>query len=449
MNVISLIASRSSQLGTAAADIAGMVSDMSASADAQVKAFGEVGDKIDELTEANRAIVASALATTQEAARMKQAVGVSLEKAQALEASVQSAQDGILSINQTFRQVSVVADDIGKIALQTKLLSFNASVEAHRAGPEGKGFAVVASSMRELAEAVEAASRQITNTIKAFGARIEALESTMKASQGASGDGGKHRSVITEAVEVFHQSFASVEAKVNEIRGSAQSNDAICAAAHEHMSELTRGVQGSAAALHKANDSVDVLLNMAEEMIALVAESGEETADTPYIQAVQQGAEQLGQAIEASLARGEASLQDWFDTRYAPVQGSNPAQFTTRYCHLSDRLFPQVQEALLSLPGVVFCAAVDQNGYLPTHNHAYSQRPRPNDPAWNTANCRNRRIFNDRTGLRAGRNKERFLLQTYRRDMGKGQFALMKDLSAPIVVQGKHWGGLRLAYRID
>jgi hypothetical protein len=27
-----------------------------------------------------------------------------------------------------------------------------------------------------------------------------------------------------------------------------------------------------------------------------------------------------------------------------------------------------------------------------------------------------------------------------------GNFKLMKDLSAPIVVTGKHWGGLRLAY---
>ena len=46
----------------------------------------------------------------------------------------------------------------------------------------------------------------------------------------------------------------------------------------------------------------------------------------------------------------------------------------------------------------------------------------------------------------AGRNERRFLLQTYRRDMGGGQRVLMKDLSAPITVQGRHWGGLRLAY---
>jgi hypothetical protein len=47
-----------------------------------------------------------------------------------------------------------------------------------------------------------------------------------------------------------------------------------------------------------------------------------------------------------------------------------------------------------------------------------------------------------------GRNRERFLLQTYRRDLGGGNFALMKDLSMPILVNGRHWGGLRLGYRV-
>jgi methyl-accepting chemotaxis protein len=97
----------------------------------------------------------------------------------------------------------------------------------------------------------------------------------------------------------------------------------------------------------------------------------------------------------------------------------------------------------------VFCAAVDRNGYLPTHNRKFSHAPRPGETAWNTANCRNRRIFDDRTGLAAARNRKHFLLQAYRRDMGGGQVALMKDASAPIILRGRHWGALRLAYRAD
>ena len=95
---------------------------------------------------------------------------------------------------------------------------------------------------------------------------------------------------------------------------------------------------------------------------------------------------------------------------------------------------------------MVFCIAVDRNGYVPTHNKKYCQPQRPGDLVWNTANSRYRRIFNDRTGLASARNQRPFLLQTYRRDMGGGKFVLLKEASAPIVVGGRHWGGLRLAF---
>jgi methyl-accepting chemotaxis protein len=98
-------------------------------------------------------------------------------------------------------------------------------------------------------------------------------------------------------------------------------------------------------------------------------------------------------------------------------------------------------------PKVVFCIAVDRNGYVPTHNRKYCQPQRLGDVEWNTAHSRYRRIFNDRTGLASARNRRPFLLQTYRRDMGGGRFVLMKEVSAPIEVLGRHWGGLRLAYQ--
>jgi methyl-accepting chemotaxis protein len=121
----------------------------------------------------------------------------------------------------------------------------------------------------------------------------------------------------------------------------------------------------------------------------------------------------------------------------------------TRFTEFTDRNLPPVQEAIAQLsPLVVFCAAVDRNGYLPTHNLKFS-KPQGRNPEWNAANCRNRRIFNDNTGLNAGRNKKPFLLQTYRRDMGSGRYVLMKDLSAPITIKGRHWGGLRLAYKFS
>ena len=88
---------------------------------------------------------------------------------------------------------------------------------------------------------------------------------------------------------------------------------------------------------------------------------------------------------------------------------------------------------------MVFSAAVDHNGYLPVHNKKYSA-PQGDDPVWNNANSRNRRIFDDMTGLLAGRNTKTSLSQTYPRDLGGGRIELIKDISAPIFVRGRALG---------
>ena len=99
-----------------------------------------------------------------------------------------------------------------------------------------------------------------------------------------------------------------------------------------------------------------------------------------------------------------------------------------------------MQEGLLSLSDkVVFCIAADRNGCIACHNRKYNQPQRRGDLVWNTAHCRNKRIFNDRTGLASARNQRPFLLQTWRRDMGGGVFVLMKEAAAPITVGGHRW----------
>ena len=67
---------------------------------------------------------------------------------------------------------------------------------------------------------------------------------------------------------------------------------------------------------------------------------------------------------------------------------------------------------------------------------------------WNTANSRNRRIFNDVAGLAAGRNQRTYLVQSYARDMGNGKMVMMREIDVPVRVKGRHWGGFRTAYRL-
>ena len=147
--------------------------------------------------------------------------------------------------------------------------------------------------------------------------------------------------------------------------------------------------------------------------------------------------------LQRSIASGKISESDLFNFNYQPVAGTNPQKFTTQFDSFTDNLLPQIQEPILEQNNfIIYAGAVDVNGYFPTHNRKFS-KPMTGDYDVDLAQSRTKRIFDDRTGLRCGKNTESFLLQTYKRDTGE----VMHDLSAPIYVKGRHWGGFRIGYK--
>jgi len=339
---------------------------------------------------------------------------------------------------------------ITQIALQTRLVAFNASVEAKRAGEAGRGFGVVADAVKDLAAKVETSSKHIMGTVGLLDGRIAALAREISRdgagrdqARGPRGQGSK-----ADSGGAVHRAIDEVTQGVNRIHSASEESRGVCDGLEGQMASIEAEMRRTMTALDNALGRTETFLKVSEQLIETVAETGIETEDTPYIHAAQQAAAQLGKLLEDAVRTGTISASDLFDSSYKAVEGSAPAQHTTRFVALAERLFPQVQERVLGLSDkVVFCIAADRNGYIACHNQRYNNTQRAGDVAWNTANCRNRRIFNDRTGLASGRNQRPFLLQTYRRDMGGGNFIVMKEAAAPIVVDGKHWGGVRLAFK--
>lgn len=171
--------------------------------------------------------------------------------------------------------------------------------------------------------------------------------------------------------------------------------------------------------------------------------------NTEFVTRAMEAGDAITKIFESAVAKGDISLDDLFDEDYVKIEGSDPVQYRTRFLDWADRALPEIQEAMLARDArAAFCATIDRNGYLPVHNKMYSHPQRPGDTAWNTANCRNRRIFNDAAGLAAGRNIRSYLIQSYARDMGNGKTIMMREIDVPIRVRGRHWGGFRTAYKI-
>ncbi len=188
--------------------------------------------------------------------------------------------------------------------------------------------------------------------------------------------------------------------------------------------------------------------DVAKQAIASVMENAKHESEAEINDAMNTAAA-IGKAMEQAVQAKLLTMDDLFNTQYQPLPGTNPQQVTTPAVPVLERILPPIQEKLLAAHSdMVFCLAIDRNGYIPVHNAHYSHPQKPDDPVWNTANCRNKRIFDDRAGLTAGRNMRPYLIQAYKRDMGGGNFVMMKEVDAPIRVFGRHWGGFRTTYKM-
>ena len=364
-------------------------------------------------------------------------------------ASMQLARESVAHVGRevhgvvdTLKQVADAARQITQVALQTRLVAFNASVEAKRAGEAGAGFSVVADAVKDLSTQVESISKAIMSTVGNLDQRIQSLAGDLSDQEG---DGGSARKA---GRATFHEALHGVQEGVQRISQAAEASRELTQGINAQVSLMESEVRKAREELGSAFKRSDAVLNVSERLMEMIASSGVQTSDTPYIKVVQRVAGEISVALENALRSGRITQEQLFDEHYVPMAGTQPQQHSTRFNTLTDELLPPIQEATLkALPEIVFCIAADRNGYISTHNRVYCHKQRPGDVVWNTANSRWRRIFNDRTGLASARNERPFLLQTYRRDMGGGKFVLLKEAAAPITVAGRHWGGLRLAYR--
>jgi len=372
------------------------------------------------------------------------------EEIERIARSVEQSAQVIGALGERSEAISGIVKVIREIADQTNLLALNAAIEAARAGEQGRGFAVVADEVRKLAERTSTATTEISTMIEAIQEETRSAIGSIRAGSDQARSGADLARQAAEALEKINTGATETMEKIDAIATSIaqQSGEAehVLSNVREIIHMVERNTEGAASTQTEARRLESLAANLHEvSKVFRLGAAGEAAmkAHARMPDLAINAAQQLGKVLEAAIASKRIDEAALFDRHYEQIANTKPPKFSTRFDKLTDEIFPRIQESVLKdNPGVVYAIGCDTRGYVPTHNKAFCQ-PLTGDYEKDFVGNRTKRIFDDPVGKQCGAHELRFLIQTYRRDTGE----IMHDVSSPVYVNGRHWGGLRIGYR--
>lgn len=447
---ISTVSLATSKMATGAAEVSfcidELVKEISESSSSCSQISSSSSDLSDMTATFNRNIQTVAEGMTQTSAECDTADGrlqSCVQRIGELTTSINSLAEQLQKLSTSADNIQRITGVINSVADQTNLLALNAAIEAARAGDQGRGFAVVAGEVRTLAGKTSEATHDIANMLSDI--------------EGQTGAATKLMANLEEASSVVNTELDQVAVNVREINSEIAESSRSLAELKHTGSGLEDTTHQISAAINSINSNLQSIQQNSstigqqaievsgetELIYSSLAQSGDELFFTPVLREAQQAAHAVGQVFEKAIQDGLLTQQQLFDKDYQPIPNTNPQKYSTQYDKFTDQHLPEIQEPILQRQtNILFAGAVNLDGYYPTHNLRYS-KPLTGDFKTDLVANRTKRIFSDRTGKRSGSNTQPMLLQTYKRDTGE----IMHDLSVPIYVNGKHWGGFRIGFK--
>jgi len=372
-------------------------------------------------------------------------VGETVDSIDQIRAGVEKTLGVMSRLEHSSGQIGEIVGMIEDVADQTNLLALNAAIEAARAGESGRGFAVVADEVKLLSGKTSASTQQIAAIIKSIQGDIREAMKSIDEEKGRVEHGIVNSGRASDQITTILNLASESADMINSI-----------AIATEEQSATTMDITNKIHQVSETSNEIETQMGSAVSTFSELTETAEKIYNTVGKFKVgndhdlikgfaSELRDRAVEALEGAIRSGRISREALFSTDYKPIPDTFPQKFTTPFDRLFDEIISPLQEQLVASEKRMFYAiCVDRSGYVPSHNLRYTQRL-TGDMMKDKDGNRTKRIFNDRTGLRAATNEDPFLLQTYMRDTGE----VMNDMSTPIMIAGMHWGGVRIGYSAE
>lgn len=270
INSVSKLESEAVMASTSSANLAAASQTVSSGSTEQAAAIQETGASMSEMASmvsrsSNQAVSSQELARkvkeqTEEGCRVMERMVHSMESIQGANAQLQNISNIISDISG---KTNIINDIVGK----TQLLSFNASIEAARAGQHGRGFAVVAEEVGNLAQTSGNAAKEIRNLIEDSRQQVEhILKSTLdRVAEGKS---------VTEQAQLIFAKIAKdislISTQIESISEAAREQQFGIEQIAKAMNQMDQSTQTNNSAAHTAARLSDQLMSQSRKL-ALIA----------------------------------------------------------------------------------------------------------------------------------------------------------------------------------
>lgn len=260
--IIRSIKKAAADIGNVASTVALSAKEQSAISVEQAGSITEISSTMDEFTtsmvqvaENAKAVLAMSSGMFQHIKASSSLIDSTAENISFISEDNERNIDNIMNLKQRSQDISKVMEMISNISDQTKIIAFNAALEASSAGEYGKRFGVVAAEIRRLAENVITSTASINAIIndiqKLADQMVVASEKTTKnINQGLrnSKESVETMNTVIEGIENSHES-------TKQIAFSVQQQQSAAAQIQSGLKEISLGAKQNSEAIQGINET--------------------------------------------------------------------------------------------------------------------------------------------------------------------------------------------------
>jgi methyl-accepting chemotaxis protein len=287
--IVSSVATATTEVNSSSSEISAAVEQEMAVATEQSTSVSEITSTMEELSqtsthisENSNSVLEISTNTLHETEKGAEAAKTLLDKMSEINDDNQQSIHEIVELGKKSQEITTVMEIINNIADQTKLIAFNAAIEASGAGEAGKRFGVVAVEIRRLADNVMESTTEIQNKINeiqnAINNLVVASEKGSKGIQEGMGFTNQTVDMLSKVVEGARSTTNAAKQITLSTQQQKTASDQVVLS----LKEITEGTSQISTSISQTNSITKTLTDLSGNLMKLVDKfklGSEEKAD--------------------------------------------------------------------------------------------------------------------------------------------------------------------------